>query len=111
MAAFTKGQVSTAYIDMDNAHRALLNNNEKKTYDHISFKHILGRDNLKVDGRRGDLDATSNSIKVEDIREMSMNGWETSCFKRPENLTFQDFLPNSILKRKKMRKMLKEKMN
>lgn len=62
----------------------------------------MGRGNVSQNGHRTDLGFSHSSIKLSDIKSMS----NVSEYLNPKSFTFEDFLPNSILKRKALRDSL-----
>jgi phosphoribosylformylglycinamidine (FGAM) synthase-like amidotransferase family enzyme len=70
----------------------------------LHFAQMLGRDNFTNDGRRRNLDYSQDSVKLSDIKNLK----DAEIIAYPKKFSYKDFLPNSLIKRQKMREMVKK---
>ena len=100
LASFTKGQQSVESTDSIKAMNIYFTVKEQRQPMKLRFASMLGRENLTNEGRRQDLDFTQDSVKLLDSKNIKESDLH------PKKFTHKDFLPNSLLKRQKMREFL-----
>ena len=57
-------------IDIEKANESYISIKEKRIYQHLPFKAVLGRSQVNLEGRRTDMGVTANSLSRGEICDL-----------------------------------------